>query len=426
MRRLLSGAAACLVLAACADTSTAPDPVPAVAALAKIPTGTPAACPLGTTGAEGTLPGSDALYLICVPPGYDASTGSLVVYSPGFVPPQFPLVIRDDEIGGRPVSAIVTGLGFAFATTSYRSNGVIVVDATHDVQRLVAQFRELYGPVGGKVFGVGASEGGLITVLAAERQPRLFDGALALCPPIGSFRRQLDYFNDFRTLFDAFFNQPGQDPLIPGSVVAVPPEVTSTFATEYQAFTASGGAVIGPFIGRLLAALAANPTVTAQFLTAAGVGYLLQQPPATIGFTVIRVLSYNVLGSTDAQQILGGQPFDNSATDYGAPGPDALDLLVARFTADQPALSHMQAKFETTGRLTVPVVTLFNTEDPVVPFFHQALFQAKVEAAGAADLLTQRTSAVAFGHCVFGPGEAEGAFGLLVSEVGTAGVIAAR
>jgi len=269
MRRFLAGAAACVLLAACADNDPAPtEPV----SLAKIPTTTPSACPTGTTGAEGTLPGSGALYLICVPPGFDASTGSLLVYSPGFVPPQFPLTIRDDELGGVPVSAIATGLGLAFATTSYQANGLIVVDATHDVQRLIAQFRELYGPLGGKVFGVGASEGGAITELAAERQPQLFDGVLALCPPVGSFQRQLDYFEDFRVLFDAFFNQAGQPPLIPGTAVAIPPDVEAEFAAEYQAFTASNGATIGPFIGQLLAALQANPVTTAQFLTAAGLG----------------------------------------------------------------------------------------------------------------------------------------------------------
>jgi pimeloyl-ACP methyl ester carboxylesterase len=414
MRRLLHGAAACLALAACADSSTDPT---AELAPAKIPTTTPSACPAGATGAEGALPGSGALYLICAPPGFDASTGSLVVYAPGYVPPQFPLAIRDDELGGSRVSTVVSGLGFAFATTSYRANGLVVVDATHDLQRLVAQFRELYGPVGGEVFGVGASEGGLITVLAAERQPRLFDGALALCAPLGSFQRQLDYFNDFRVLFDAFFNQAGQPPVIPGSAVAVPPELTEAFAAEYQAFTASGGVVIGPVIGGILAALAADPARTGQFLTAAGLGYLLQQPPAVIGFTVIRLLSYNLLGSTDAQAFLGGQPFGNLATDYGAPGPDPLDALVARFEADQPALSHMAAKYETSGRLKVPVVTLFNTEDPVVPIWQRDLYQAKVEAAGAEALLTQRTSSVAFGHCEFAPGEAESAFALLVSEV---------
>jgi pimeloyl-ACP methyl ester carboxylesterase len=418
MRHLLLGAVACLSLAACADSTT--DPTTTLAP-AKVPTGTPSACPAGTTGAEGTLPGSDALFRICVPPGFDASTGSLVVYMPGFVPPQFPLAIRDDELGGTPVSQIVTGLGFAFASTSYRANGLVVVDATHDVHRLVAKFQELYGPLGGQVYGVGASEGGLIAVLASERQPRLFDGALALCAPIGSFQRQLDYFNNFRTLFDAFFNQPGLPPVIPGSVVAVPPAVTDSFATEFAAFTASNGAIIGPMIGRILTTLAANPVTTAQFLTAAGVGFLLQQPPAVIGFTVIRLLSYNLLGSTDAQAFLGGQPFDNTGTDYGAPGPDPLDAVVARFTADQPALSHIAAKYETSGRLKVPLVTLFNTQDPIIPIFHRDLYQAKAEAAGAASLLTQGASSIAFGHCVFAPGEAESAFALLVGQVtGTA------
>jgi pimeloyl-ACP methyl ester carboxylesterase len=422
MRRLIYGAAACLTLAACADTTTDPT---LDTSLAKVPTTTPSACPAGTTGAEGALPGSGALYLICVPAGFDPSTGSLVVYAPGSVFPQEPLRIRDDELGGTRVSVIVTGLGLAFATTSYRANGLVVRDGAQDLQRLVARFRELYGPLGGAAYGVGASEGGLVTVLAAERHPRLFDGALALCPPIGSFQRQLDYFNDIRVLFDAFYNQPGQPPILSGSAVAVPPELTSQFATEFQAFSASGGAVVGPLLGQILAALAADPALTAQFLTAAGLGYLLAQPPAVIGFTVIRLLAYNVLNSTDAEEVLGGQSFDNLNTDYGAPGPDPLDALVVRFTADQAALSHVRAQYETSGRLKVPLVTLFNTQDPIVPLFHLGLYQAKVEAAGAEALLTQLTSTVVFGHCTFAPGEAESAFALLVSQV-TGAAVAAR
>jgi len=414
MRRLVYGAAACFTLAACADSTT--DPTAGIS-LAKVPTTTPSACPGCTTGADGALPGSGALYLICVPPGFDASSGSLVVYAPGSVFPQEPLAIRDDELGGTRVSVIVTGLGLAFATTSYRANGLVVRDGTQDLQRLVALFRELYGPLGGAVYGVGASEGGLITVLAAERHPELFDGALALCPPIGSFQRQLDYFNDIRVLFDAFYNQPGQPPVLAGSAVAVPPELTEEFASEYQAFTASGGVVVGPLLGQILAALAADPARTAQFLTAAGVGYLLQQPPAVIGFTVIRLLAYNVLNTTDAQEVLGGQSFDNLNTDYGAPGPDPLDALVERFAADQAALSHIRAQYETSGRLRVPLVTLFNTEDPIVPIFQRGLYQAKVDAAGTEGLLTQLTSSVVFGHCTFAPGEAEATFALLVSQV---------
>ena len=72
---------------------------------------------------------------------------------------------------------------------------------------------------------------------------------------------------------------------------------------------------------------------------------------------------------------------------------------------------------ETSGRLEVPLVTLFNAQDPSVPIGHRDLYQARVEAAGVEDLVTQLTSGVAFGHCTFAPGEAEAAFALLVSQV---------
>src|SRR5689334_14705531 len=205
-RTLLLGTGA-LVLAACAEAPTSSNPPTTTGStLAQVPTGTPSECPAGTTGATGTLPGSGALYLICVPPGFDPSTGSLVVYAHGSVPPQQPVALPNDDIGGVPIAQIVTlQLGMAYATTSYRENGLIVTDAEKDLQRLVAMFRELYGPIGGETYGVGASEGGLIVTLATERHSQLFDGTLALCAPIGDFQRQLNYFDDFRLAFDFHF-----------------------------------------------------------------------------------------------------------------------------------------------------------------------------------------------------------------------------
>jgi hypothetical protein len=77
------------------------------------------------------------------------------------------------------------------------------------------------------------------------------------------------------------------------------------------------------------------------------------------------------------------------------------------------------------GRLEVPLVTLFNAEDPIIPIWQRDLYQAKVEAAGAEGGLTQLTSSVAFGHCTFAAGEAESAFALLASQV-TGAAVAAR
>ena len=196
-----------VILTGCMDDPTASNPVAADnPPLRQVPTGRPAECPANTTGESGTLPGSGALYLICVPEGFDPATDDLVVYAHGTVPPQAPLALPDDEIAEMPVSEIVTGvLGSAYATTSYQENGLVVVDATRDLQRLVAKFRQLYGPIGGNTYAVGISEGGLIATLATERHPQLFDGTLAACAPIGDFQRQINYFADFRLAFDFYF-----------------------------------------------------------------------------------------------------------------------------------------------------------------------------------------------------------------------------
>ncbi|HJX88696.1 MAG TPA: hypothetical protein VJ277_14105, partial [Gemmatimonadales bacterium] len=57
-------------------------------------------------------------------------------------------------------------------------------------------------------------------------------------------------------------------------------------------------------------------------------------------------------------------------------------------------------QYDTDGDLPGPVVTLHTTGDPEVPFFHEALYRAKVEAKGRLDRLEQR-SVDRLGHCTF-------------------------
>src|SRR4051812_19152553 len=75
-----------------------------------------------------------ALYRICFPASWN---GDLVLYAHGYVAPQDPLALPDDRIGGQSASATVTELGYAFATTSYRSNGLVAADAVDDLLELV-------------------------------------------------------------------------------------------------------------------------------------------------------------------------------------------------------------------------------------------------------------------------------------------------
>ena len=403
-----------LALAACADVPTGTgDDGPTNTAGATddpashAPTVDPAVtatCPTGTTTASGALPGSGALFLFCVPPD-EVWNGSVIVYAHGYVNPFDELDIVDDVIGGLRVSEIATGGGFAFATTSYRNHGLIIFEAEQDLLRTVREFERQFGRVSGAILAAGVSEGAAVAVLAGERYPELFDGVLAVCGPIGGFREQLNHLNDFRVLFDFFF--PG---VIAGSPIAIPTSVVESWLS-------------GVLQAQVLAALQTNPTNAVALFTAAGIQLPPGPPPAYVGEFTIRLLAYNVLGTGDVQERIG-QPYDNTETVYL---PPADNDEVGRFAAEQSALSQLK-KYETDGKLRLPVVTIFNQFDPIVPLEQVSLYEQKVEAAGTGDLLTAFPGPLAspFGHCVFTLAEVQGALALLVGQVAQQTVVAAR
>ena len=51
-----------------------------------------------------------------------------------------------------------------------------------------------------------------------------------------------------------------------------------------------------------------------------------------------------------------------------------------------------------TGDLEIPVITVHNLFDYLVPYFHEPAFGQIVQAAGASDLLLQR-AVPDYGHC---------------------------
>ena len=106
-------------------------------------------------------------------------------------------------------------LGYAFATTTYRKNGLAILQGVNDIRELVAAFPLADRGVPSKIHLTGVSEGGLVATLLTERSPELFSSTLAACAPIGSFRQQINYLGDFRALFDYYFPR-----VLPGSPVA--------------------------------------------------------------------------------------------------------------------------------------------------------------------------------------------------------------
>jgi hypothetical protein len=75
---------------------------------------------------------SGAIYRICMPTA-PPWNGDLVIYAHGYVGPHKPVGIPEDQISlpgsDTTVDQIVHSLGFAFATTSYYTNGLAVLPA---------------------------------------------------------------------------------------------------------------------------------------------------------------------------------------------------------------------------------------------------------------------------------------------------------
>ncbi len=176
---------------------------------------------------DGLLP-SGALSRVCVPTfGWN---GQLVVFAHGYVAFNQPIGFYHLELpDGTNIPTLVQTLGFAFATTSYRQNGLAILEGVEDIRELIAAFKAAAPLDPRRTYVTGVSEGGIIAALLAERFPDMFTGALATCGPIGSFRGQVNYVGDFRVLFDYYF--PG---VIPGSPTSIPPEVIDTWNTVYQ------------------------------------------------------------------------------------------------------------------------------------------------------------------------------------------------
>ncbi len=357
------------------------------------------------------LQASGAKYCITLPPPppYGAWNGDLVIFAHGYVSVTEPLDIPwsqmtfSDGAGGViTMPTIVNSLGYAFATTSYSVNGLAVKQGIADILDLINVFKEQSGLTPVHIYLIGASEGGLVTTLAVERHPDAFTGGLALCGPIGSFRKQVNYWGDFRVVFDYFMDTPTVD-MLPGNAVNVPQSLMSKWVSFYA-----------PRVGD---ALATRPVNTQQLLS------VTQAPvdnanPMTVGDTTLGILWYNVFATNDAIAKLGGQPYDNRSRVYaGSLNDTLLNAGVKRFKAKPAALAEIAANYETSGVLLKPLVTMHTTGDPIVPAWHQTLYTNKVIASNPMSPYVPITIG-RYGHCSFTLPETIAGFQTLVAMSG--------
>lgn len=353
-------------------------------------------CRTGTYDAGGPNPAS---YLVCVP---DTWNGDLVVFAHGYVSPLEPLSVVDYTLppDGAPVSGIITGMGYAYATTSYSDNGLVIAQAVEDIRMLVELFPALSGTSvsPARVYMVGASEGGLVAALAMESNP-VFSGGLAACGPVGDFRAQIDYFGDFLVLFNYFF--PGVLASFTDSGdIPTPEHIPAELMERWDAVQAA-----------VLAAMERNPSARSQLLRVSRIATDPDDPLSVQ--SVLAVLWYDLFATNDAIDKLGGRPYDNSRRWYtGSKNDFRLNLRIPRFHADADAVVAMEKGYQTSGSLLRPLVTLHTTSDPTVPYWHEPIYNLKTLIAGSL-LRHLNIPIVRYGHCRFDQSELLTAFAIL-------------
>lgn len=341
------------------------------------PAATPSIC---TQNQAFELPGG-ALGLVCKPT--EGWNGDVIVYAHGYVDPtETQRVFANLEFpqpSGPPVSlpTLIQQLGYGFAATTYRRNGLAVLEGVQDIRELVATLPEKLQTAPRRVFVLGISEGGLVATLFGERYPLASDGVLAACGPIGDFKRQITYFGDFRALFDFYFPD-----ALPASATTIPTEVITNWDSKY--------------VPAITKALNDDSTSTNKLIVDSGATIDPASPiPAILG-----ILRYNVFSTNDAKAQLGGNPYDSSALIARFPS-----YGLKQYTADAAATRALDA-YQTSGRIALPLITAHTTGDEIVPVQQQDLYKQKAQNNGFASYRTFTR----YGHCTFQGSELLSAF----------------
>jgi pimeloyl-ACP methyl ester carboxylesterase len=358
--------------------------------------------PLGTEVVTGEKQG--ALYAIYVPPSWN---GDLVLYAHGWTDPAAEIYLPSADELGDALNVFLED-GYAFAHSSYSQNGWAVRQGIKETEQLLPLFRKNFGPPD-RVYIFGHSMGGLISVMLAEKHHGKVDGALPICGAVGGAAYSFDYIIDLRVLFDAYY--PG---VLPGNAIEIPDWVDPFSDIYFPAFLS---VLPGYFVGDYTPDPAA---VEMSFVEQLG---LYANNQFELAESIAQGIWIHGAGVNDLVERCGGVPFDNTEG-YTHPSPliydppilneTMLNEYVEHYSIDQNCYAYLKNWYEPNGMLRIPVLSLHESRDPIVPIKHEWDYAAKVAAQGRADLLVQRTKD-AWGHCGnFSPFEIKAAFDELV------------
>jgi hypothetical protein len=356
-----------------------------------------------------------AAYRIEVPHDWN---GQLVIYAHGYRGTGS--VVYADSPALR---AHYIELGFAWAASSYQTNGYDVGQGVRDSYALVELFRSVTGRPARSVYLTGASMGGQVTAVAIETYPRAFVGAMPYCGVLGDTE-----------LFDYFLDANVTAAALAGVGIEFPSAPDAGYPDRWRGQ-----------VGRILPALGVTPGAP-PVLTAAGRTWSAvverrsggERPGfdgafaywnAARSLAPLNDLPFlfgvypGLTGGTAG--IAGGNVTDNRFTFYRGTDrrwPTAaewrLNARVLRVTPTERASGGLDGIPRVDGRPSVPVLSLHDVGDLFVPFSMEQVYARRAALHGKSRLFVSRAIR-GVGHCDFTQPELRRGFDDLVTWVRT-------
>lgn len=333
-------------------------------------------------------------YRIEVPANWN---GDLVLYAHGFRGTGLELTVDNPRIR----LWLVTH-GYAWAASSYSTNGYDVKQGVKDTHGLGKLFNGLVGHPK-RTYITGHSMGGHITGVAIEQYPSAYVGALPMCGVMGD-NELFDYFLDFNLVAEALAGVQAQFPFPADYQTAVVPGVKAALGAPYPTVLKAQGlklrGVTQNISGGPRPAFATSFFVWGNFLFTVGV------TGGDIG-----VAPGNVQDNSTAVYQIDSDP-------VLSPDEVVLNATVLRVTQD-PQGRHPNGLANIPPILAnfrIPVLSIHTIGDLFVPLSMEQIYAQRAAMQGTSNLLVQRAIRD-HNHCGFAVFEEEAAFADLVNWV---------
>jgi hypothetical protein len=330
-------------------------------------------------------------YRIEVPDNWN---GELVLYAHGFRGGGLELTVSNP-----PIRAYLIAHGYAWAASSYATNGYDVTQGVKDMHDLGTRFNGLVANPS-RTYFTGTSMGGHITGVAIEQYPNAYDGAMPMCGVMGD-NKLFDYFTENHLTAHALAGIDVPFPFPANYSTTVVPQLKAMFGAPFPTVLTPLGQKYANVVKNLSGG--ERPMFDAGFRFApTGGNFLFSQGAGGGDGTRTNV---DTVYQIDNDPALSAEEA-------------ALNATVRRIDLDPQArrkqgLAGVPA---ISGNLSMPVLSMHTLGDLFVPFSMEQIYARNAAANGSSDRLVTRAIRD-INHCGFNTVEMERGFADLANWV---------